>query len=103
MRKKLMKDEYVKELRALTSRQRTVVLGGLKNKLGHQKKTGILSYRYDICPVCQDVGSTLENPRCEDCYIQASCKAPFVDGFRDDAEAGVAYFTEMKEILEEET
>lgn len=95
-----MKNEYVKELLALTPRQHAVVLGGLVNKLDYQKKTGILSYSYDVCPVCKDVGSTLENSEtCKGCYIHKSCQAPFTDGFRDDKNAGVTYFTEMKEVL----
>jgi len=88
------------ELRALTAEQRAVVLGGLRNKLGFHKRSGILSYRYDVCPVCQDVGSTEEDPKCDECYIKVSCKIPFTCGFRDDPERGVQYFAEMLEYLE---
>lgn len=95
-----MKLEYRRELLRLTPRERSVVLKGLVGKLGYHARTGVLSYRYDVCPVCRDVGSTLEEPRCEECYIPLSCKAPFNDGFRDDPAAGAAYFTEMRELLE---
>lgn len=95
-----MKEEYEAELRRLTPRQWGIVMGGLEKKLAHHEKTGVLSYAYDVCPVCKDVGSTLEDQRCEECYIQRSCQAPFNEGFRDDTEKGVAYFTEMREFLE---
>jgi hypothetical protein len=94
-----MKPEYRKELIRLTPRQHHIVMGGLKKKLAHHDKTGILSYSYEVCPVCKDVGSTLEHQRCEECYIQKSCQAPFTDGFRNDTPRGVAYFGEMFNVL----
>jgi len=96
----VLSDEVRAELEALTPRQRDVVLDGLLNKLGFYCRTGILSYRYDVCPVCRDVGSTEDAPKCDDCYIKISCKVPFVDGFRDDRDKGVAYFMAMREFLE---
>jgi hypothetical protein len=92
--------EAREELRTLTPEQRSIVLGGLRNKLGFHRRTGILSYRYDVCPVCQDVGSTEDDPKCDECYIKISCKVPFTHGFRDDPERGVKYFAEMLEYLE---
>ncbi|KKN37563.1 hypothetical protein LCGC14_0762480, partial [marine sediment metagenome] len=74
--------------------QRQVVLDGLKNKLGLYKRKKILSYKYEVCPICKEVKND-----CNKCYIPKSCKAPFNDGFRDDLKAGVAYFTEMQGIL----
>jgi hypothetical protein len=96
----MLSPEVVAELKVLTPKQRAVVLGGLRNKLCFHQRTGILSYRYDVCPVCQDVGSTEDDPKCDDCYIKISCKVPFVEGFRDDPEQGVRYFTAMREFLE---
>lgn len=97
----MLSPEVIEELRALTPEQRAIVLGGLRNKLGFHKRSGILSYRYDVCPVCQDIGSTEEDPKCDECYIKVSCKVPFVDGFRDDPDQGVKYFTAMREFLEQ--
>jgi len=99
MTEALMKPEYEKELIRLTPRQHTIVMEGLTRKLRHYEKTGALSYAYDVCPVCKDVGSTLENQKCDECYIQKSCQAPFTDGFRDDIAKGVTYFREMRNIL----
>ena len=96
----MLKLAYQKELKSLTPRQRHIVLDGLVRKLGLYRRKGILSYQYNVCPVCKDVGSTLENDsNCTDCYIHQSCKAPFNDGFRDDPEMGAAYFQEMRDFL----
>jgi hypothetical protein len=94
-----MKPEYEKELRRLTPRQREIVMSGLIRKLKHHEETGRLSYAYEVCPVCKDIGSTLEHKRCEQCYIEKSCQAPFTDGFRNDTAKGVAYFGEMFNVL----
>lgn len=95
----MLSDEHKEELDKLTPAQRKIVLGGLDNKLGHYGKSGHLSYRYDVCPVCQDIDSTEENPKCDLCYIQKSCKAPFNEGFRDDPVAGAVYFGDMRRYL----
>ena len=95
--------EDIKELNELTPRQKAIVLGGLINKLNHHKKTGKLSYQYDVCPVCNDMHSTEERPQCKHCYIQVSCQAPFNRGFKDDVDKGVEYFSEMREFLETST
>lgn len=95
----LLSKEVEKELSYLSSRQRKIVLSGLKKKLSHFKKTGILSYKYEVCPICNDIGSTLEDPKCEKCYLKIGCKEPFNRGFRDDVEMGVQYFSEMQEYL----
>lgn len=95
-----MKAEYERELRRLTPRQHRIVMGGLVKKLNHHVKTGILSYAYDVCPVCKDVGSTLEDPKCGDCYIHWSCQAPFIDGFRENPIEGARYFRKMRKFLE---
>jgi len=95
-----MKKEYEEELLHLTPRQYNVVLDGLRNKLDHYKRTNKLSYAYEVCPVCQDIDSTVENPRCRQCYIEMSCQAPFNDGFRHDTLKGAEYFTKMLNFLE---
>lgn len=94
-----MKPEYEEELRRLTPRQREIVMSGLVKKLKHHERTGKLSYAYEVCPVCKDIGSTLDHRRCEQCYIEKSCQAPFTDGFREDTAKGVAYFGEMFNVL----
>lgn len=87
------------ELRKLTPEQRALVLKGLDVKLGHFEKTGKLSYRYDICSICADVGSTEDDPHCDECYIEISCKAPFERGFEEDMDKGYEYFGEMRDFL----
>src|SRR3972149_9478556 len=87
------------ELRGLTPERRRVVLHGLQRKLWHLERTSRLSYRYEVCPVCNDVGSTLENPNCDNCYIKITCKYPFDAGFKDDQEKGEKYFRGMLEFM----
>ena len=91
------------ELRALTDTQRKIVIYGLRRKLEHYRTSGRLSYRYEVCPVCIDMKSTQENPKCDDCYIKISCKKPFVDGFRDDPVKGFEYFSSMEVFIDKET
>ena len=73
-----LKREAVAELVALDARRRALVLGGLRAKLDHYGRTGRLSYRYEVCPVCRDMGATAAVHNCEACYIQHACQAPFV-------------------------
>jgi len=97
----ILSPEVIEELDILDARQRGIVLGGLKAKLGaYCEEGGKLSYRYDVCPICKDVGSTLENPKCEECYLKVGCKVPFNHGFRHDPEMGAYYFGEMLAHLE---
>jgi len=95
---KLSKEVRI-ELDNLSDRQRDIVLGGLDKKLGLFEKSGILSYKYEVCPICNDIGSTLENPKCEECYLKIGCKEPFNCGFRDDPKLGYQYFNNMREYL----
>jgi hypothetical protein len=88
------------ELRALTPEQREIVLKGLRSKMGHYDKTGKISYRYDICPVCADVGSTQEDPKCDQCYIMISCQVPFDEGFKEDPIRSAEYFRAMLTFIE---
>lgn len=94
-----MRKEVEGELIKLDKRQREIVIKGLEAKLGAYKRKGYISYKYEVCPVCRDVGSTLECPRCDDCYIKISCKEPFAYGFKEDHEKGFEYFSEMHEFL----
>jgi hypothetical protein len=52
-----------------------------------------------VCPVCADIGSTQEEEKCHECYIEKACKAPFDEGFRDDHQKGATYFGAMREFL----
>lgn len=94
-----LSDDVKTELRKLNQGQRNIVLKGLNSKLNHFEKTGKLSYSYDICPVCVDMGSTLEKPCCGDCYIKISCKIPFDCSFSDDRYESYKYFTLMEFFL----
>jgi len=98
----MLKDEYREELKQLTPRQCKIVVDGLRKKLLHHEGTGHLSYKYEVCPVCNDMGSTEEDKKCEDCYIAKSCQAPFNDGFRNNVKEGVRYFTEMFHVLQQQ-
>ena len=84
-------------------RERQIVLAGLRAKLGHYARTQHLSYRYDICPVCRDVGSTEQNPKCVECYINYACHVPFQMGFRDDPARGAQYFHDMFDYIAQMT
>jgi len=95
-----MNPKYEAELKKLTPRQKAIVISGLENKLSHYYKSHHLSYRYDVCPVCIDMGSTEESPKCESCYIKESCKAPFSEGFRNNNIRGAAYFQKMLTFLQ---
>lgn len=94
-----MRKEVEDELRKLNGAQRTIVIKGLEAKLAAYRKKGYISYRYEVCPVCRDVGSTLEVQKCNECYIKISCKEPFNYGFRDNHQRGFEYFSEMYEFL----
>jgi len=87
------------ELRNLTPERRRIVLQGLQRKLWHLDRTFKLSYRYEVCPVCNGMESTLENPKCDNCYIKVACKYPFDAGFREDQEKGEKYFRGMLEFM----
>jgi len=87
------------ELETLTPPQRQVVLSGLHKKLDHFERSGKLSYKYEVCPICQDVGSTIENPKCNECYLRRGCKLPFIEKFRHDPQVGFIYFSQMRDYL----
>jgi hypothetical protein len=95
----LLHDHIKSELKSLTSHQKEIVLNGLKGKLGHFKKSSKLSYQYDVCPICKDIGSTVENPKCGECYLKIGCKEPFHLKFRHDPQVGALYFTQMEKYL----
>jgi len=88
-----------RELDGLTEKQARIVLSGLDKKLGHFAKSNKLSYKYEICPICKDVGSTIDDPKCEECYLRLGCKTPFFRGFRHDPQVGAIYFTQMRSYL----
>src|SRR3990167_392223 len=87
------------ELTKLTPEKRRIVLQGLQRKLWHLERTSKLSFKYEVCPVCNDVGSTLENPNCDNCYIKVACKYPFDAGFKDDQAKGEQYFRNMLKFM----
>lgn len=89
-----------RELDELTARQAKIVLSGLDKKLSHFAKSSKLSYKYEVCPICRDIGSTVNNPKCGECYLELGCKAPFFRGFRHDPQVGAIYFTQMRSYLE---
>lgn len=95
-----LRQEIKDELDSLSIEQRVIVLKGLNGKLGFYNKTKELSYKYSVCPICIDIGSTEKDPKCEKCYLKIGCKEPFTQGFRYDQTKGYQYFTAMKDYLE---
>lgn len=93
-------DKIKSELQLMNNRQWQVVMDGLNGKLAHYEKSGRVSYRYDLCPVCADVGSTQENSdNCGRCYIYTACHEPFQSEFKEDNEVSAAYFTAFRGFM----
>lgn len=95
-----LRQEVKDELDNLTPEQKEMVLKGLDGKLGFYERTRELSYKYNVCPICIDVGSTEEDPKCNKCYLKIGCKEPFTQGFRYNPIKGHQYFTAMRDYLE---
>ncbi len=95
-----LSDKIQSELLLMDNRQWQVVMDGLNWKLAHYGKSGRVSYRYDLCPICADVGSTQENSdNCNQCYIHTACREPFQSGFKEDYEVSAAYFTAFRDFM----
>lgn len=97
-----LKTEIKQELLALNRRQWEIVMCGLNWKLGNYSKTGQVSYRYDLCPICIDVKSDETNSEnCKRCYIYTTCMEPFREAgrFKEDFEISNAYFSSMKDFM----
>ncbi len=97
-----LKKESKEELAVLDERQWKIVMGGLDWKLGNYGKNGTVSYRYDLCPICKDMGSSEQNSEnCKRCYIYNTCMEPFreIGRFKEDFEVSHAYFSEMREFM----
>ena len=86
-----------------------IVLNGLNWKLGHYSKSGEVSFKYNICPICKDMDTDIpsilsvgEHPcPTEGCYIYNACMEPFrsVGFFKENNEVSGAYFQAMKDYL----
>ncbi|MFH0868794.1 MAG: GNAT family N-acetyltransferase [archaeon] len=99
-----LKPESQKELIALQNRKTRwdTVMFGLNWKLGNYGKTGKISYRYDLCPICKDMGSSeVNSDNCKSCYIYNTCLEPFraVGRFKEDFEVSNAYFGAMRQFM----
>ncbi|MFQ6009886.1 MAG: GNAT family N-acetyltransferase [Candidatus Aenigmatarchaeota archaeon] len=97
-----LKDYIKEELRALKPEKRKIVLDGLDVKMKVYVEKGFVSYKYSLCPVCADVGSSLEEQKCSECYIERTCREPFVEGFKDDNEVSSEYFSEVEWFLRQQ-
>lgn len=98
-----LNEEAKKELARMNAREREVVGRGLAWKLGHYGKTGRVSYRFDLCPICADIGSSEEESgNCRKCYIYRTCREPFREPgrFKEDYLVSCAYFQAVREFLE---
>lgn len=98
----ILKPDSRQELLVLDERQWKIVMGGLNWKLGNYGKTGKVSYRYDLCPICADMGSSeMNSDNCQKCYIYKTCMEPFreVGRFKEDFEVSDAYFSEMRSFM----
>jgi len=97
-----LKPETKKELSSLDEKQWNIVMYGLKWKLGNYGKTGKVSYRYDLCPICDDVGSSeINSDNCKECYIHTTCMEPFRESgrFKENFEVSNVYFSEMRNFM----
>ena len=97
-----LRDDIKQELQSLTPEQWDIVMGGLNWKLGHYTKSGKVSFRYDLCPICADMGSSeQDSENCKKCYIYLTCQEPFRAHarFKEDFEVSGAYFSAMKEFM----
>ena len=90
----MLKPEISRELQRLNRREKETVLKGLDAKLNCYEKRGFVSYKYSVCPVCNDMKSSLkDSSNCEHCYIQNTCLEPFREGFKEDNEVSYKYFS----------
>ncbi len=106
-----LKDEIKQELLNLREKpdKWKIVMNGLDWKLGHYRKSGEVSYKFNICPICADMGVTNNNINKEssipcpekDCYIYLTCMEPFreIGFFKEDNEISNAYFKAMKDFM----
>ncbi len=90
----MLRPEISEELQRLNCREKEIVLKGLNVKLDCYEKRGFISYKYSVCPVCDDMKSSLKNSsNCEGCYIKNTCLEPFKECFKEDNEASYRYFS----------
>ena len=107
-----LKPESKQELLKLNKQQWDVVMSGLNWKLGHYRKSGEVSYKYNVCPICENMGrkdtiiteEMLKSSRpcpAEDCYIYLTCMEPFrkAGRFKEDFEVSNAYFSAMRDFM----
>jgi hypothetical protein len=97
-------DFVTEELDRMSKVQFMTVAAGLAGKLGAYEKTGRVSYRYDLCPVCSQMGSTVEDDSaCQKCYIHATCRLPFQQGFKESTTRSLEYWRAVQHYLGERT
>ena len=97
-----LKPEIKQELLALTKEQWDTVMHGLNWKLGNYEKSGKVSFRYDLCPICADMESSeQDSENCRKCYIYKTCTEPFreIGRFKEDFQVSNAYFTAMRDFM----
>ncbi|MBI2473233.1 GNAT family N-acetyltransferase [Candidatus Uhrbacteria bacterium] len=96
------KNETKKELLRLVGKDLEVVIQGLNVKLNNYGRSGRVSYRYDLCPICAYMGSSEQNDdACKRCPIFTTCLEPFRETarFKEDYEISYRYFTAMLKFL----
>lgn len=94
-----LREEIKEELSKLGTKE-DLVLKSLETKLKVYEERGFISYKYDICAICNDMKSTLENSsRCKMCYIQKTCEEPFLQSFKEDNEISYEYFKKAREFI----
>ncbi len=104
-----LRDEIKNELLRLRKDKWSIVMGGLNWKLGHYSSSGEVSYKFNICPICADMGcsdlrAAEDSSRpcpADNCYIYLACMEPFraVGRFKEDFEVSNAYFSAMRNFL----
>jgi len=92
-----------REIDGLTPEQRATVEKGLDIKLGAAYGgSGRVSYRFDLCPVCSEMGSTeKDDSACRDCYIRRLCRFPFGEEhrFKEDPQVSLGYWEAVRQYL----
>lgn len=97
-----LKESTKNELLQLAPEEWEVTMRGLAVKLGNYAKSGRVSYRYDLCPICAHMGSSeQDDENCGKCFIRQTCFEPFRKParFKEDYEISGAYFEAVRQFL----
>jgi len=93
----------MREMDQLTQLQAVSVSQGLDIKLrAAYQGRGRVTYRFDLCPVCKEMGSTEEDDAaCQECYIHQTCRLPFEEPwrFKEDVDVSRIYWEAVQQYM----